>query len=140
MDVSPCIKHDAASKSKLDNNLNIRMNQLSQSLTQAYQAQSKSPYFDLLPAEVRNKIYEHLLISPHTITRERQAVGPLKHNSRYAIRCQRPLEIDAAILRTCRAIAHEGYPVLYGHNIFSFTSPTQMRYFKLEGLETERGR
>ncbi len=140
MDTSTCIKDSTTSKPKSDHELNVTMNQLSQSLTQAYETQSDSPYLGLLPAEVRNEIYKYLLISPHIITPERQAVGPLRHYSKFTTCSQPALEIDATVLRACRAIAYEGYPVLYGQNIFSFTFPTEMKYFKLAGLESGRGR
>ncbi len=140
MDISPHITDRNASNPKPDNKLNTTLNQLSQSLTQAYQAQPESPYLNLLPAEVRNEVYKYLLISPLTITPERQAVGPLRHYTKFST-CSAPaLEINATVLRTCRAIAYEGYPVLYGQNTFSFTSPTEMKYFKLAGLESGRGR
>jgi len=140
MNISPCFKDTAASKLKPDNTLNTTMNQLSQSLTQAYETHSDSPYLSLLPAEVRNEIYKYLLISTHIITPERQAVGPLRHYSKFTTCSQPALEIDATVLRACRAIAYEGYPVLYGQNTFSFSSPTEMKYFKLAGLESGRGR
>lgn len=141
MDLSPRIIDILhANNPKPDNKLNIRMPQLSQSLTQAYQAQPRSPYLNLLPAEVRNEVYKYLLVSPLTITPEHQAVGPLRHCAKSSTRSAPALDIDATLLRACKAIAYEGYPVLYGQNTFSFASPTEMRYFKPDGFERGRGR
>jgi len=101
-------------------------------LSQAYEAQQISPFFSLIPAEVRNEIYEYLLLSPNIIDH----VGPpaISSPSNFPHYVRFKLHIDATVLRTCRAICYEGYPVLYGRNLFSFLSPGDMTNFNLGGL------
>ena len=43
--------------------------------------------------------------------------------------CPQVDDIDAAILRTSRAIYKETFPILYGNNRFVFSAPTQISTF-----------
>lgn len=42
--------------------------------------------------------------------------------------------IDAAILRTCRLVYSEALPILYGQNIFEFSSANSIRSFQSKSL------
>ena len=45
-------------------------------------------------------------------------------------------DIDAALLRTCRLVYTEALPILYGSNVFQFSSSHAVRHFQSHGLST----
>ena len=98
--------------------------------------ESKSPSLcgslDKFPLEIRNMIYTNVLrydsdiIQPHRFLGRRPPI--LAEHCRY-IRA-----IDAALLRTCKAIYHETICILYRMNRFVFYKPSDITEFAHAGL------
>ncbi|KAI4680403.1 uncharacterized protein J4E84_008051 [Alternaria hordeiaustralica] len=84
-------------------------------IAQVYSQTSNPTATSLLtiPAELRNQIYEYLLVEdePILIAGSSQDDTAIKTGS---------FSGSPAILQTCRQIYHEAIGVLYGHNIFQF--------------------
>ncbi|CAF9927725.1 MAG: hypothetical protein HETSPECPRED_006658 [Heterodermia speciosa] len=83
-------------------------------------SQQQSPLFKILPTEIRHMIWAVLLVSPDPIQSPNRLLPsktPLLSNDYHPI-----ANLDAVILRTCRAIYNEALPILYGRNTFYFTS------------------
>ena len=66
-----------------------------------------------IPAELRNQIYEYLLVDDQPVQVEYGVESPASKITSFTG--------SPAIIRTCRQIYHEAIGVLYGHNIFEFT-------------------
>jgi len=66
-----------------------------------------------IPAELRNQIYEYLLVDDRPVQVEYGVESPASKVTSF--------KGSSAIIRTCRQIYHEAIGVLYGHNIFEFT-------------------
>lgn len=97
-------------------------------LTKAYHRQRKSPFYNKLPAEIRNQIYEYLLLTDQTIDVTIRAFS-LKKTFKLG---ENPLHdpppgIHSAICHTCRGALYETYPIIYGRNMFSFAEPDVMQ-------------
>ncbi|KAL1792809.1 hypothetical protein ACET3X_009316 [Alternaria dauci] len=70
---------------------------------------TRSPFLDILPAELRLHIYTHLLVTPSSIK------GPVaRHETKY--------DLHTAILRTNKQVHHEARSVFFGKNTFYITS------------------
>ena len=83
-------------------------------------SQDLSPLFKNLPTEIRHMIWALILVAPeaiHSPNRLLSSKTPLLLNDYHPI-----ANLDAVILRTCRAIYNEALPILYGRNTFYFTS------------------
>ena len=81
-------------------------------------------YFFKLAAEIRDKIYRHLLVSPNPI-RVRSLWTQLLRRTRRATRHENRGDdigttIDTGILRVCRLTAEEGRRILYSENSFLY--------------------
>lgn len=80
-------------------------------------------FLERVPLEIRNQIYEELLISrEHAIKLRLRKAPNHKH----------PNKIQSAVLRTCKQIYDEASIVLFEHNRFRFTSytPSWLNYLK----------
>ena len=53
--------------------------------------------------------------------------------------CPSYKDIDSALLRTCRAIYEETFPILYGNNHFLFDDPSKIRTFAFGRLHFTSG-
>lgn len=109
-------------------------------LQKAYQNQKDSVFFGKFPAEIRNKIYMHLLVCDVTID-TRQILH--EKSSYYEgidekdnVAVKRP---DGAIARACRATVYEAYPILYGRNTFLFLLARDIEAFQNGRLGLELG-
>ena len=105
----------------------------------AYENQKDSEFFTRFPAEIRNKIYGCLLIAEEIITPDHRLVGGAKEDRRcrfgdYGIGPELAAGPQGAVVRTCRACVYETYPILYGHNEFSFGRGQEFDDFKLGRL------
>lgn len=111
-------------------------------LQKAYLAQEGSVFFGKgkgkFSAEIRNMIYEHLLIAHETITPDHyphpEQYGEFDLN--LLVGDKQAAGLHAGIARTCRAILYETYPILYGCNVFEFWLPHHIRGFERTGLGT----
>lgn len=72
---------------------------------------SKPFPFELLPLELRNEIYKHLLVSEEAIRFSDPPIG---------------IQRQAQILRISSKVHHEAAAILYGHNKFEFYSPSNL--------------
>ena len=85
------------------------------------------------PLEVRNMIYNNVLIYHHWwISRPHRFLGP--HPPIETKDSMHIQVIDAALLRTCKAIYHEAIRMLYGKNTFHFLKPSDIKDFAHLGL------
>ena len=93
-----------------------------------------SPYGTLskLPWELRNMIYRNVLIAEEIITRPHRFLGP--QPSIQVEDSKHVQVIDAALLRTCKAIYHDAIRILYGRNGFRFFNPSDVEDFAHLGL------
>jgi len=89
-------------------------------LRSAYERQEKCVLFCKLPGELRNNIYELLLVSDKKITPERELLGASKAFRQESRDSSSPTGLDVTLLRTCHAIYHEALPILYEKNVFNF--------------------
>ena len=81
-----------------------------------------------VPREVRNMIYNNVLIYHHgSILRPHRFLG--RHLPIAAEESKHIEAIDAALLRTCKAIYHEAIHILYGKNLFYFLKPGDIEDF-----------
>lgn len=95
------------------------------------QNQAGCLFFTKLPLEIREMIYYHLLIAEGDLKSEKRIMGEDRETMRFDNRIYTPaFDLDSRILRTCRAICSEAYPILYGRNTFSFASDNDMVNFK----------
>ena len=95
-------------------------------------SQQNCPLFTVLPVEIRHMIYRCLLISPGVIDQAHKQLG---HKETAMLDNYKPIpNIDAAALRTCRLIYAEALPMLYGLNVFQFSSGSSLRHFQNQGL------
>ena len=105
-----------------------------------YENQSNCAFFTKLPLEIRNKVYEDLLISSETITPDQQLLGKTRKKQTYDRGYYIPAAgLDARILASCRAISYEAYPILYGRNTFSFDGAYQVWCFRSDALKDDCG-
>ena len=94
-----------------------------------------SPFFALLPTEIRRHIYHELLCTPRTIRG-----GDLVEEKRTMLVMIEPrqphqdLRIDSTLLRTCRKIYDEALPILYGENKFGFCDVNSIKVFRTGDL------
>ena len=92
------------------------------------ETQGSCAFLTILPPELRNQVYEHLLISDEVIVGKKQI-------KRYKPGGYRPAAgLDARILVSCRTIYNEAYPILYGRNVFQFEMDAEMECFRDLGL------
>ena len=85
-----------------------------------------------LPREVRNMIYTEVMKYRMNISRPHRFLG--RQPSILAKECKYLQGIDAALLRTCKAIYHEAVDILYGKNKFYFSKPSDIEDFAHLGL------
>ena len=105
-----------------------------------YENQSNCGFFIKLPLEIRNKIYEDMLMSNETITPKQQLLGKTRKKQTYERGYYKPAAgLDARILASCRAICYEAYPILYGRNTFSFDGAYDVMCFGSDGLKDDYG-
>ncbi|KAM0804047.1 hypothetical protein BDR22DRAFT_818221 [Usnea florida] len=90
-------------------------------LTSSYGAFSK------LPGELRIMVWNNVLGSETDVDNASQFMMTRQHLM--VATCPSVRDIDAAILRTSRAIYEETFPILYGNNRFVFSAPTQISTF-----------
>ena len=85
-----------------------------------------------VPRELRDMIYMNVLIVDEAIARPHRFLGRqpsiLVEDGKYI------QTIDAALLRTCKAIYHEAVRILYGRNCFWFFKPSDIQDFAHLGL------
>lgn len=76
-------------------------------------------------------IYRHVLVSSDRINRAHDLIGykTLVANNHHPIS-----NIDSRIMQTCRLIYEETLPILYGENIFEFSSSNSISHFADAGL------
>ncbi|CAD6564291.1 MAG: hypothetical protein ASARMPREDX12_002614 [Alectoria sarmentosa] len=88
-----------------------------------------SPYgsFSKLPSELRILVWNGVLQSKKDVFNAFRFMGP--QQPLMVATCPPNNDIDAAILRTSRAIYEETFPILYGKNRFAFHSPSQIPTF-----------
>lgn len=90
----------------------------------AYSIQKQSTFFGKFPAEIRNRIYDFLLVADEIVNPGHQRVSTNNYG------CGKvPAGLDATIARTCRAALLESYPILYGRNVFAFVTPDQINRY-----------
>jgi hypothetical protein len=82
-----------------------------------------------LSAEIRNKIYGHLLTSPDKVRITDAKRGDF---SSAAVRFGNKGRLFSSILSTCREIRNEAAPMLYGSNTFSFFSGMPFMLFMIQ--------
>ena len=85
------------------------------------------PFFGRLPMELRVLVWIDVLVSSRNIANAHKFM-----RSREPLRATRfpPIKgIDAALLRTCRAIYEETFPILYGNNRFVFYRSSHITKF-----------
>ena len=152
MDIFPNIKTDLQSITKTgdsarntEDNISDNSKREALQVQLAYKTQEQSAFFSKCPPEIRNSVYKLLLQSLHTIVADEQLVVSGKHAQHdwqmsYSVYVAQQFEFSATFLRTCRAMCHEAYPVLYGQNVFAFNSPTDMNSFRLRKLEVDYGK
>jgi len=101
-------------------------------LRSAYRRQEKCVLFSKLQGELRNNVYELLLVSDENITPAQRLLGSSKTLQRaYDSGPGRAAGLDATLLRTCRAIHYEALPILYEENTFEFNKVMSM--WRIEG-------
>lgn len=104
-------------------------------LRSTYERQQECFLFSKLPGELRNNIYELLLVSSEIITPDQQLFGLSKILAQTHLGGYKPAAgLDATFLQTCRAIHHEAFPILYRKNVFKFNSSLKMMTFRELGL------
>ena len=87
-----------------------------------------------VPREVRNMIYTNVIVIElhENILRRHRFLGRqpciLAQDSKHL------QSVDAALLRTCKAIYHEAIRILYGKNSFYFLKPSDIEDFAHLGL------
>ena len=152
MDTPPKIRTDLLTITKIGDNVrnaedNISDNSKREALQVqlALKTQEQSAFFSKCPPEIRNNVYKLLLQSLHTIVADEQLVTSSRRAQHdwqmsYSLYVPQQFEFSATFLRTCRAMCHEAYPVLYGQNVFAFNSPTDMNSFRLRKLEIDYGK
>ena len=91
--------------------------------------------FKILPLELRRMIYANLLITgiienPDKILNDKMTCFVYSEKDGRS----NGLNLNVAILRTCRLIYHEALPMLYQENTFAFCSPDRMQDFRARGL------
>ena len=80
-------------------------------------------FFDKLPREIRDMIYELLLVNPHSGVHFRA----IRKHQRLAYNDPFPkIDLNTAILRTCKKAYAEGLPLLYERNVFTYVSYTNL--------------
>ena len=87
------------------------------------------------PLELRVMVYMNVLRSEKNIKQAHRFLGP--HPPIMADDAIYIEAIDAALLRTCRAIYREGILVLYGKNRFHFRRPNDIKEFAHLGLRNK---
>ena len=85
-----------------------------------------------VPREVRDMIYGHVLEHKGYIIQPHRCLG--RRLPILATEARHFTTIDAAILRTCKAIYHETINILYCNNWFVFSEPFHIREFAHTGL------
>ena len=98
------------------------------------ESNSPSPCGSLnkVPLEVRNMIYSNVLKFDLDIVRPHRFLG--RHPPILAEDSKHIRAIDAALLRTCKAIYHETIRILYHRNRFYFCKPSDIKEFAHAGL------
>ena len=85
-----------------------------------------------LSAEVRVMVYMNVLKFERTIKQPHRFLG--RHPPMMAEAGKHIEVIDAALLRTCRAVYHDAVGILYGVNRFEFRQPRDIEEFAHVGL------
>lgn len=102
----------------------------------AYRRQKDSAFFARLPAEIRHKVYECLLVAHEIITPDHRLLEAMEDRRRrfgdYGVGMKLAAGLHGKIVRTCRACVYETYPILYGQNEFSFGRVEEFNDFKLD--------
>ena len=81
-------------------------------------------------------VYDYLLVSVDPIDSE-EANKLLGENKTLLLNHHNPIpHISATLLRTCRTIYKEALPILYGRNVFNFSSPAAIRNFRNSGIDS----
>lgn len=90
---------------------------------------SVSPYgwFNKLPLELRILVWNGVLESKRDVSNSFKFMS--REQPLMVATCPPNDDIDAAILRTSRAIYEETFPILYGKNRFIFYAPSQIPTF-----------
>ena len=94
--------------------------------------QAICPLYSAIPVEIRIMILCHLLTIAEPIEKAHKHLG--SKDTALLDNYRAIPHIDAAILRTCRAIYSEALPILYGSNTFEFSSPNAIRSFQSRSL------
>ncbi|RDI81437.1 Mannan endo-1,6-alpha-mannosidase [Venturia inaequalis] len=83
-----------------------------------------------LPPELRVKIYRSLFIVDKFIfdMRDDLQLRNLRRRDGTRRRVLNPNNADSQLLRTCKLVLHEGLPILWGENIFAFTSVNALNH------------
>lgn len=89
------------------------------------------PLYTRLPVEVRHMIYRHVLVSSERVTRAHDLIG---YKTLVASNHHPISNIDSRVMQTCRLIYAETLPILYGENVFEFSSPNSISHFADAGL------
>ena len=87
-----------------------------------------------IPPEVRTMIYVEVLVYTRKIRLPHKFLG--HHPLIKPEDCEHLEFINAALLRTCRAIYHDAVGILYGRNGFIFRKPEDIKGFAHLGLGT----
>lgn len=96
-------------------------------LSKAYELQKDSFFFTKVPGEIRNKIYECLLVTDQVVDSDRYRLNSDLQIKRYGPRYGKGFGLGPAILRSCRAVFCEAFPFLYERNTFAFTEEAEMK-------------
>lgn len=92
--------------------------------------------FLTIPPEIRQIIYTNLLLSKNPI---KDAHNLLGNNRSIELAHYNPiLDINATVLRTCKAVYKEALPILYGQNTFFFSDPDHILDFKEKSMPRTR--
>jgi hypothetical protein len=90
---------------------------------------TKSPLLSRLPAEVRLRIYEELLVA--RFDREENPSWSVGYTNQKLVllhmgRFQQYRTMEPQVLQTCKQIYREANPVLYSQNVFAISAPEEM--------------
>ncbi|KAI4673989.1 uncharacterized protein J4E88_008456 [Alternaria novae-zelandiae] len=94
-----------------------KRSQIAQACSGSGHPDAPSPSLLTIAPELRNQIYEYLLVDPDPITIENTTVDYTKTKAAKGI----PTSVQSpAVIRTCRQIYHEAVGLLYSRNAFRF--------------------
>lgn len=97
-----------------------------------YSASSPCGALSKLPLELRVMVYKSVLMFKKYIRHPHRFLD--RHPPIMAEECKYLEAIDAALLRTCRAVYQEAVHILYGRNRFEFRNPRDIKTFAHVGL------